>query len=184
MWCQSGRKGRHHQTAFQQDTAHSTTQTPAAASQPHEHDHYTRDHESMLSDDFDDPDFYLSSDDSELEDITSPAREEDKLAYITSQMEKLVTAHNEKYPELVGITTVSPAEFDELYPTPEDRRNLAELAQKAQKEFMGDFRNLFSQLPADVREENLSAAREILAESIGAAAADAVMSEIRSRLEQ
>ena len=110
--------------------------------------------------------------------------EQARIAGIASQIEKLGRALNEKYPEIAQLATVSPAELEELYPTPEDRQALAELGQKALAEFTGEIRSLFLQLPADVREDSLAEVREHFTTYMGQEMADAIMNELRSRLEQ
>ena len=108
--------------------------------------------------------------------------DEDKLADIEAQVEILTTQIHEKYSELLAISSMSPKEFNELYPTSEDRIELAKRAQKAQAEFMQSLRPLFLQLPADVREDNLLAAREYFVKNLGTEAADMIMTELRAHL--
>lgn len=73
-------------------------------------------------------------------------------------------------------------EIHELYPTPEALAELVKQSEKAQAEFIGAFSALFSELPADIREECLSAARQTFVSSWGTETADTVMVEVRSHL--
>ncbi len=110
------------------------------------------------------------------------AAEEARIAGIASQIEKLGIALNEKYPEIAQLATVSPAELEELYPTSEDRQELAELGQKVLAEFTGEIRSLFLQLPANVQEDSFDEVREHFTTYMGQEMADAIMKELRSRM--
>lgn len=110
------------------------------------------------------------------------AAEEARIAGIASQIERLGIALNEKYPEIAQLATVSPAEFEELYPTPEDRQALADLGQKALAEFTGEIRSLFLELPLDVREDSFAEVREHFTTYMGQDMAAAIMTELRSRM--
>ena len=128
------------------------------------------------------------TDDLITEDIDSGTHvhdaEQARIDNLVAQVEKLTSAINEKYPEITLLATVSPTEFDELYPTPEEQIELAQTLEKARGEFLGEFRSLFSQLPPDVREKALDGAHDHFTTYMGQGMADAIMTEVRSLLKQ
>ena len=174
-------------TAFQQPPVHSTAHTHVAEAPHHGDIDSAHDHESDTSAPADAPDLFLletSFPEEPLPTESAHDAEEARLAELALQIENLVAAHNEKYPELVQLVTVTPAEFDELYPTPEDRKELAELAEKARVAYLSEFSSLFSQFPADMREKVLAEAHDHFTTYMGQGMADAIVTEVRSLLGQ
>jgi hypothetical protein len=174
-------------TAFQQPPVHSTAHTHVAEAPHHGDIDSAHDHESDTSAPADAPDLFLletSFPEEPLPTESAHDAEEARLAELALQIENLVAAHNEKYPELVQLVTVTPAEFDELYPTPEDRKELAELAEKARVAYLSEFSSLFSQFPADMREKALAEAHDHFTTYMGQGMADAIVTEVRSLLGQ
>ena len=144
-------------------------------------------HESDTSESTDASDFFLTEASFSEEPLSTESAddaEQSRIDDIESQLEKIVAAQNKKYPEIAQLAIISPSELEELYPTPEDRQELAELGRKAQAEFMSEFRSLFLQLPADMREDSLAEARRHFTTYMGQGMADAIMKELRSRLKQ
>ena len=174
-------------TAFQQPPVHSTAHTHVAEAPHHGDIDSAHDHESDTSAPTDAENHFLTETEFSEEPLHTESAvdvEQVRIAGIASQIEKLGIALNEKYPEIARLATVSPAELEELYPTPEDRQALAELGQKVLAEFTDEFRSLFSQLPADVQEDSLAEAHDHFTTYMGRGMADAIMTELRSRLEQ
>ena len=117
---------------------------------------------------------------SEPEEI--PSDDSDLSARLASQIEALTAQMEEKYPELTALPYLSLDEINELYPTPEARAALHEQSVKAQEEFMGGFRALFSEVPEEVMEESLLVIREMFTDSWGTETADLVIAELRAGL--
>ena len=173
------------QPAFQPAPVHSTPHLHAAEAPHHGDVDSAHEHESNTSAPINASDRFLTETEFSEEPLPTGSAddaEEARIASIASQIEKLGIALNEKYPEIAQLATVSPAELEELYPTPEDRQELAELGQKVLAEFTGEIRSLFSQLPADVREDSLAEVREHFTTYMGQEMAEAIMTELRSRL--
>lgn len=169
-------------TSFQQVVVRPTTQTPTYEESHDDYVEYVHHHDSVSSGHGDESDSVLT-DTSKPEDITND--EDDfsvRLANLTAQIEILATQINEKYPELATLAYLSLDEIHELYPTPEALAELAKQSETAQAEFMEAFSDLFSELPTEIREECLSAARETFVASWGAETADAIMAGVRSHL--
>ena len=174
-------------TAFQRAPVHSTPHTPVSEDPNHKHLEDAHNHESDASTTTDVSYLFLTETSFPEEPLPTESAhdaEEARLAELALQIENLVAAHNEKYPELVQLVTVTPAEFDELYPTPEDRKELAELAEKARVAYLSEFSSLFSQFPADVREKALAEAHDHFTMYMGQGMADAIVTEVRSLLGQ
>ncbi len=173
------------QPAFQPAPVHSTPHLHAAEVPHYEDTDSAHEHESDTAAPTDTSDRFLTETEFSEEPLTPESAvdvEQVRIAGIASHIEKLGLALNKKYPEIALLATVSPAELEELYPTPEDRQKLAELGQKALAEFTGEIRSLFLQLPADVQEDSFDEAREHFTTYMGQEMADAIMKELRSRI--
>lgn len=179
------RSERQPATTFQTAPVHSTSHTYAAEEPPYENTDSAHDYQSEVAAGVGESESFVV-DDSAPEDISStsnmPDAEKARIDDLAAQVEKLTNAICNKYPEIVQLTTVSSAEFDELYPTVEDRVELEQRLEKAHREFLFEFRSLFLQLPADVREESLSEAHDHFTAYMGEGMADAIMTEVRSQL--
>lgn len=108
--------------------------------------------------------------------------EQEAVAWLNEQFERLNAQLAENYPELIEIPHLTPEELDTLYPTPEARDALRELALQARAEFFEEFRKLFAEVPTGVMEIALSESRKIFTQSWGAEAADTVIAEIRAEM--
>ena len=172
-------------TVFQRTPVHSTLHT-STAEEPHHGDIDTaHDHESDTSASTEVSNLFPIEASFPAEPVLTEGThdaEQARIADLEAQVEKLTNAIGDKYPEIALLATVSPAEFDELYPTPEERIELAQTLEKAHGEFLRDFRSLFSQLPAAVRAEALTEAHDHFTTHMGQGMADAIMKEVRSQL--
>lgn len=108
--------------------------------------------------------------------------EQEAVAWLNEQFEILNAQLAENYPELIEIPHLTPEELDTLYPTPEARDALRELALQARTEFFEEFRKLFAEVPFGVVEIALSEARELFRQNWGPEAADTVIAEIRAEM--
>lgn len=175
--------------SFQQPAARSTTLTPSSDSDDHESapplpdsiDHvHPYESDPFLTDSSEPEREAHLPDASEPEEM--PGNDSDFSERLASQIEALTAQMEEKYPEVTALPYLSLDEINELYPTPEARAALQEQSLKAQEEFMGGFRSLFSEVPEGVVEESLLVIRELFTDSWGAETADLVIAELRAGL--
>ena len=96
-------------------------------------------------------------------------------SFLESELQALYAEIDEKYPELVGIASLTEEEVHTLFPTLEARVAISERASQAHDEFMGRFVEIFSQMPQNRQVMAISHAREVVAKNWGEEFADKVI---------
>ena len=105
----------------------------------------------------------------------------DSSEWLHEQMETLAALIQVKYPELLELQHMTLEEMDAL--SNEEKTRINQLSHQFQSEYMGEIRDLFSQLPPAHLESVLTTLRETYAKQWGAAFADRIVEEMRAHLE-
>ena len=111
------------------------------------------------------------------------APDENVAPWVIEQFNQLNTWFQETYPDLTEVSTMSPEDFLEAYPTNEAQEALQKRARSAQSVLFGRLRDLLAGVPPSVAEEALSIAKEHFTTVWGAETADMVMTKLRAELD-
>ena len=109
--------------------------------------------------------------------------DEDIAPWVIEQFEQLNVWFQENYPDINEVSTMTPDEFLEAYPTNEAQEALQERARAAQSALFGQLRNVLTEVPRPVVEESLSVARDHFTKMWGAETAEMVMTKLRAELD-
>ena len=108
---------------------------------------------------------------------------EDIAPWVIEQFEKLNVWFHENYPDINEVSTMTPEEFLEAYPTDEAQEVIQERAREVQSLLFGQLRDLFAEVPPSSREEILSGAKAHFTKMWGAETANMVMAKLRAELD-
>lgn len=103
--------------------------------------------------------------------------------WVIEQFNQLNVWFQETYPDLTEVSTMSPEDFLEAYPTDEAQEAFQERARFAQSVLFGRLRDLLAEVSPSVTEEALSIAKEHFTTIWGAETADMVLTKLRAELD-
>ncbi len=111
------------------------------------------------------------------------APDENVAPWVIEQFNQLNMWFQETYPDLIEVSTMSPEDFLEVYPTNEAQEAFQKRARAAQAALFGQLRNLLTEVPRPVVEKSLSVAKDHFTKMWGAETAEMVMTKLRAELD-